>query len=74
MLTPGIICISIREIVRFVRLRTMFVSVLTTLGLLVGSPAPPFTATAHTGSTVSLSDFADKKLLLWFYPRASTGG
>ena len=44
------------------------------LGLTVGSPAPKFSCAAHTGATVSLGDYANKKLCLWFYPRASTGG
>ena len=44
------------------------------LALQVGDPAPDFSATSHTGATVSLKDYAGKKLVLWFYPRASTGG
>jgi peroxiredoxin len=39
-----------------------------------GSLAPDFSATSHENKTVKLSDFEGKKLLLWFYPRASTGG
>jgi peroxiredoxin Q/BCP len=39
-----------------------------------GTPAPPFTVTAHDGSTVSLSDFRGHKVLLWFYPKADTPG
>jgi len=42
--------------------------------LKVGDQAPDFSATSHTGETVSLKDYAGKKLLLWFYPRAGTGG
>ena len=42
--------------------------------LRVGDPAPDFSATSHTGASVSLKDYAGKKLMLWFYPRASTGG
>ena len=42
--------------------------------LQVGDPAPDFTATSHTGATVSLKDYAGRKVILWFYPRASTGG
>ena len=42
--------------------------------LAVGSQAPEFTATAHNGSTVRLSDFRGKKVVLWFYPKANTGG
>lgn len=42
--------------------------------LKVGDPAPDFVATSHTGATVSLKDYAGKKLILWFYPRAGTSG
>ena len=42
--------------------------------LSVGAPAPKFTCKAHTGATISLDDYASKKVLIWFYPRASTGG
>jgi peroxiredoxin Q/BCP len=42
--------------------------------LAVGSPALDFTATAHDGSSVSLRDFRGKKVALWFYPKAGTGG
>jgi peroxiredoxin Q/BCP len=40
----------------------------------VGDPAPGFTARAHTGERVKLGDFADKKVILWFYPEADTPG
>lgn len=40
----------------------------------VGSIAPAFEAVAHDGSTVRLSDFAGKKVILWFYPKADTPG
>ena len=42
--------------------------------LAVGSQAPNFTATAHDGSSVRLRDFRGKKVVLWFYPKASSGG
>jgi peroxiredoxin len=42
--------------------------------LAVGSWAPDFTSTAHDGSTVRLRDFHGKKVVLWFYPKASSGG
>jgi len=42
--------------------------------LAVGSQAPDFTVTAHDGSTVRLADFHGKKVVLWFYPKANTGG
>ena len=34
----------------------------------------PSAAVSHTGAHVSLKDYAGKKLMLWFYPRAGTGG
>ena len=42
--------------------------------LRVGDPAPEFAAMSHTGTSVSLKDYKGQKLLLWFYPRAGTGG
>jgi peroxiredoxin len=42
--------------------------------LAVGTPAPDFTVTAHDGSTVRLVDWRGKKVVLWFYPKANTGG
>ena len=36
--------------------------------------APPFSAMSHTGKSVSLADFAGRKVILWFYPRAGTEG
>jgi peroxiredoxin Q/BCP len=42
--------------------------------LTVGDPAPPFTATTHEGTTLSLRDLRGKKVLLWFYPKADTPG
>ena len=40
----------------------------------VGDIAPDFLVTDHTGSEVKLSDYRGKTVVLWFYPRASTGG
>ena len=40
----------------------------------VGDKAPEFSVMDHTRSEVSLSDYAGKTVVLWFYPRASTGG
>ncbi len=40
----------------------------------VGTEAPDFTVTAHDGSSVRLSDLRGKKVVLWFYPKANTGG
>ena len=42
--------------------------------LVEGSQAPPFTLPRDGGRTVRLSDFAGKKLVLFFYPRADTPG
>jgi peroxiredoxin Q/BCP len=39
-----------------------------------GDPAPPFTAVTTDGGTVSLSDYAGKKLVLYFYPKDDTPG
>ena len=40
----------------------------------VGSKAPDFTLDYQDGNPVSLSNFKGQKVLLWFYPKASTGG
>ena len=40
----------------------------------VGSKAPDFTLDDQDGKPVSLSSFKGQKVLLWFYPKASTGG
>ncbi len=39
-----------------------------------GSKAPDFTVKAHNGTTVSLTDYRGKKVVLWFYPKADTPG
>ena len=39
-----------------------------------GDPAPPFSLLDQAGETVSLSDFAGRKLLVYFYPAADTPG
>ena len=39
-----------------------------------GSKAPGFTLDDQNENPVSLSDFAGQKVLLWFYPKASTPG
>ena len=39
-----------------------------------GDAAPDFNATLSTGETVSLSDYAGKKLILYFYPKDNTPG
>ncbi|MEM7299331.1 MAG: thioredoxin-dependent thiol peroxidase [Bacteroidota bacterium] len=39
-----------------------------------GDQAPDFTSTLSTGENVSLSDYAGKKLILYFYPKDDTPG
>jgi peroxiredoxin Q/BCP len=43
-------------------------------GLVEGARAPAFRLPRDGGDTVSLSDYAGKKLVLFFYPRADTPG
>jgi peroxiredoxin Q/BCP len=43
-------------------------------GLAVGSKVPPFQLPRDGGATVALESFAGRKLVLFFYPRASTPG
>ena len=40
----------------------------------IGSKAPDFTLDDQDGNPVSLNNFKGQKVLLWFYPKASTGG
>jgi len=40
----------------------------------VGTKAPAFTLPRDGGGALSLADFAGKKLVLFFYPRADTSG
>lgn len=40
----------------------------------VGDTAPAFSLPDDAGHTVSLSDYADKRVLVYFYPRANTPG
>jgi peroxiredoxin Q/BCP len=39
-----------------------------------GSQAPNFTLVNQDGKQVSLRDFAGKRVLLWWYPKADTPG
>lgn len=39
-----------------------------------GDTAPAFTLTSDKGDTVSLEDFAGKRVIVYFYPRANTPG
>lgn len=42
--------------------------------LKIGDPSPQFEAKDNVGNTIRLSDYAGKKLVLFFYPKASTPG
>ena len=42
--------------------------------LKIGDKAPNFTSVDQDGNTISLSDYKGKKLVLFFYPKASTPG
>jgi len=42
--------------------------------LKVGDKAPNFEALDNAGNTIKLSDYAGKKLVIFFYPKASTPG
>ncbi len=39
-----------------------------------GTQAPAFEAVDHRGETVRLADLAGRRVVLWFYPKASTPG
>ena len=42
--------------------------------LIAGAEAPAFTLSDKDGTTIALSDFQGKKVILYFYPAASTPG
>ena len=42
--------------------------------LSIGDKAPEFTLPNQDGENVSLNDFSGKKVVLWFFPKASTSG
>jgi peroxiredoxin Q/BCP len=42
--------------------------------LSIGAKAPDFTLLDQDGNSISLTDFRGQKVLLWFYPKASTPG
>jgi peroxiredoxin Q/BCP len=42
--------------------------------LKIGDNAPQFEAKDNTGKTIKLADYSGKKLVLFFYPKASTPG
>ena len=39
-----------------------------------GVKAPDFTLEDQDGNSINLSDFKGHKVLIWFYPKASTPG
>ena len=39
-----------------------------------GNKAPDFTVSDAENNSVSLTDFLGKKMVLWFFPKASTPG
>ena len=41
---------------------------------IVGKPAPPFRLKDHTGRERMLAEWRGKRVVLWFYPKANTGG
>lgn len=47
---------------------------MTSQRLEAGQPAPSFSLRNQDGATVSLSDFAGKRVVLFFYPEAMTPG
>ena len=42
--------------------------------LIIGDKAPTFSLKNQNDENISLEDFKGKKVLLWFYPKASTPG
>jgi peroxiredoxin Q/BCP len=42
--------------------------------LKIGDKVPDFTVNDQDGNAVSLADFKGKKLIVFFYPKASTPG
>ena len=42
--------------------------------LKIGAKAPEFQLSDQDNNTVNISDFKGQKILLWFYPKASTPG
>jgi peroxiredoxin Q/BCP len=47
---------------------------MSTARLEIGTEAPAFTLTDQDGASVSLADFAGRKVILYFYPAAGTPG
>ena len=44
------------------------------MALEAGTKAPPFALASDDGVTVKLADFAGKRLVLFFFPKAATSG
>jgi len=44
------------------------------MALTTGDPAPDFSLADHTGTVVSGADFAGRRLVVYFYPKAFTPG
>jgi peroxiredoxin Q/BCP len=44
------------------------------MSLKIGDKAPNFTGTIETGTSIKLSDFKGKKVVLYFYPKDNTPG
>ena len=44
------------------------------MALEAGSKAPPFSLASDDGGTVTLADYAGKRLVLFFFPKAGTSG
>lgn len=42
--------------------------------LKIGQKAPDFTLTSNNGKEISLKDFAGRRVLLFFFPKANTPG
>ena len=40
----------------------------------IGSKAPEFQLSDQDGNIVNITDYKGKKVLLWFFPKASTSG
>ena len=42
--------------------------------LKIGTKAPEFQLSDQDNNSINISDFKGQKVLLWFYPKASTTG
>ncbi len=40
----------------------------------VGAQAPDFSMQNQDGNTISLAEYKGKTIVLWWYPKADTGG